>query len=133
MIKAAHTESHNRVTDLAVGNMHGWVEDMNLGLVPRMTADLKLSLNPLQLSQYAAMTAKVTAFIRANPSADFSTVVLMQSYDVVQKENPEKAKVAMLTLHTFSSTLKRVCDQGPRDCDQGPITRISQLAQLYLD
>jgi hypothetical protein len=126
MIKAAHTESHNRVTDLAVGNMHGWVEDMNLGLVPRMTADLKLSLNPLQLSQYAAMTAKVTAFIRANPSADFSTVVLMQSYDVVQKENPEKAKVASLTLHTFASTLKRVCDDGS-------ITRICQLVQLYLD
>ena len=47
MIKAAHTESHNRVTETAVGNMHGWVEDMNLGLVPRMTADLKLSLSPL--------------------------------------------------------------------------------------
>jgi hypothetical protein len=47
MIKAAHTESHYRVTDTAVGNMHGWIEDMNLGLVPRMTADLKLSLSPL--------------------------------------------------------------------------------------
>ena len=47
MIKAAHTESHNRVTETAVGNMHGWVEDMNFGLVPRMTADLKLSLTLL--------------------------------------------------------------------------------------
>ena len=72
------------------------------------------------------MTARVTEFMRANPSADFTTMVLMQSFDQVQKENPEKAKVAMLALQTFSSGLKRVCDEGT-------ITRISQLVQLYID
>lgn len=72
------------------------------------------------------MTAKLTAFMRANPSADFAAQVLMQSYDQVQKENPEKAKVAMLTLFTYSNTLKR-----GRDDDT--ITRISQLVQLYID
>ena len=72
------------------------------------------------------MTAKVTAFMRANPNADFTTMVLMQSFDQVHKENPEKAKVATLALQTFSSGLKRVCDEGT-------ITRISQLVQLYID
>lgn len=72
------------------------------------------------------MTAKLTAFMRANPLADFATQVLMQSYDQVQKENPEKAKVAMLTLFTYTNTLRR-------GLDDGTITRISQLVQLYID
>jgi hypothetical protein len=72
------------------------------------------------------MTARVTAFMRANPSADFTTMVLMQSYDQVRRENPEKAWVAKLTMFTFSGTLSRVC---PDDT----VTRISQLVQLYID
>ena len=72
------------------------------------------------------MTAKVTAFMKANPNADFTTMVLMQSFDQVRKENPEKAKVASLALQTFSSGLKRVCAEDT-------ITRISQLVQLYID